>query len=208
MEEGTEDNLSLVEKIQELASSYKIPLVFAILAIFLIILTLVIWQSNKESARVIFTQQNEATSGASVSGQIKVDIEGAIVSPGVYELSPGSRIQDLLIMAGGLAGGADRDWISQNLNLAAKLVDGGKVYIPKTGEKNLSVAVLGYENTQDKININNASSGDLDKLSGVGPVTAQKIIDGRPYQAIEDLINRKIITQGVFEKIKDKISVY
>lgn len=208
MEEGTEDNLCLEEKIQELVGNYKIPLVFAIMAVFLIILALVIWQLNKESARVIFTQENEANFGASVSAQISIDIEGAIVNPGVYELSSGSRIQDLLIKAGGLAGWADRDWISQNLNLAAKLVDGGKVYIPKIGEKSSGAAVLGYENTQDKININNASSGELDKLAGVGPVTAQKIIDGRPYQAIEDLINRKIINKSTFEKIKDKISLY
>lgn len=208
MEEGTEDNLSLEEKIQGIVISYKIPLIFAILAIFLIILTLVIWQSNKESARVIFTQQNEATSGASVSSQMKVDIEGAVASPGVYELSSGSRIQDLLIMAGGLAGEADREWVSKNLNLAAKLTDGGKVYIPKMGERKTGEAILGYEDIANKININNASLSDLDKLSGVGPVTAQKIIDGRPYQAIEDLTNRKIINKSTFEKIKDKISIY
>ncbi len=208
MEEGTEDNLSLEEKIQELIKSYKIPLVFAVLAVFLIILALVIWQSNKESARVIFTRENEANLGASVSAQIKVDIEGAIVSPGVYELVSGSRIQDLLIRAGGLSGEADREWISQNLNLAAKLIDGGKVYVPKTGERKTGEVILGYEDIASKININNASLSDLDKLSGVGPVTAQKIIDGRPYQAIEDLLSRKIINKSTFEKIKDKISVY
>lgn len=208
MEEGTEDNLSLEEKIQELIKSYKIPLVFAVLAVFLIILALVIWQSNKGSARVIFTRENEANLGASVSAKIKVDIEGAIVSPGVYELTFGSRIYDLLIRAGGLSGEADREWISQNLNLAANLIDGGKVYVPKMGERKTGEVILGYEDIANKININNASLSDLDKLSGVGPVTAQKIIDGRPYQAIEDLLSRKIINKSTFEKIKDKISVY
>ncbi len=213
MEEGTEDNLSLEEEIQELIKNYKIPLVFAILAVFLIILSFVIWQSNKESARVIFTRQNEANLGASVSAQIKVDIEGAIVSPGVYELSSGSRIQDLLIMAGGLAGGADRDWISQNLNLAAKLIDGGKVYVPAAGETRLRQGYGGQgmvagEKKGGLVNVNTASLSELDGLAGVGPVTAQKIIDGRPYQAIEELLSRKIISKSTFEKIKDKVSVY
>ncbi|MCL4382301.1 MAG: ComEA family DNA-binding protein [Patescibacteria group bacterium] len=203
-----EERIINTSKIYEFIAFYKIPLVFALLAVFLLVGAVLLWQSNKESARVIFTRENEANLGASVSAQIKVDVEGAIVSPGVYELVSGSRIQDLLIRAGGLSGEADREWISQNLNLAAKLIDGGKVYVPKMGERKTGEAILGYEDIANKININNASSSDLDKLSGVGPVTAQKIIDGRPYQAIEDLLSRKIINKSTFEKIKDKISVY
>lgn len=58
-----------------------------------------------------------------------------------------------------------------------------------------------------KININTASLSDLDKLSGIGLVRAQKIVEGRPYQRIEDLIINKIIPRSVYEQIKDKITI-
>ena len=63
------------------------------------------------------------------SNEIFVDIQGAVASPGVYQLAAGSRVNDLLIKAGGLSGGADRDWVAKNINLAQKLADGVKIYI-------------------------------------------------------------------------------
>lgn len=146
-------------------------------------------------------------------GKIKVDIEGAVAKPGVYELGPGSRIQDLLILAGGLAGEADREWMAKNLNLAAELQDGGKVYIPKMGE--IKSAVIGTRSREsvggavgEKVNINTASAEELDRLPGIGPVTAQKIISSRPYQLLEDLLARKVMGQATFEKIKEQITVW
>src|SRR3989344_2035035 len=65
------------------------------------------------------------------TAKIKVDVEGAVISPGVYELSSGARVQDALIAAGGLASDADRN----SINLAAKMADGQKIYIPKKGEE-------------------------------------------------------------------------
>jgi len=70
------------------------------------------------------------------------------------------------------------------------------------GSGTSSVSAIGL------ININTASSEDLDSLPGVGPVTADKIINGRPYQTINDLIDRKILTNKVFSQIKDKISAF
>ncbi len=194
-----EGELTPEEKIQAWVSFYKFPLIFALLAFFLLGAAAFLWQSSNPSDKISFSQE------ASESGRIKADIEGAVLKPGVYELESGSRISDLLITAGGLTVEADREWVSKNLNQAAKLSDGGKVYIPETGEsKVLGVSGTGGSGT---ININSASSSELDKLPGVGPVTDQKIIDGRPYQAIEDLLTRKIVGQSTFEKIKGELGL-
>jgi len=141
------------------------------------------------------------------NSKITVDVEGAVVSPGIYSLDSSSRIKDALIAAGGLASNADRDFVAKNLNLALKLADAAKIYIPKKGE-NLSANGTGSQTRISLININSASLSELDSLPGIGAVTAQKIIDGRPYQAVDELLSKKIVKSSVFEKIKDKISIY
>lgn len=143
---------------------------------------------------------------------VTVDVSGAVEKPGVYDLPSDARVQDALIAAGGMSTEADREKISKGLNLAAKLTDGGKIYIPKMGEEALASSgqtVLGSTTVSSgTININTASASELDKLQGVGQVTAEKIISNRPYGSIEELVSKKIIGQKVFEQIKGKISVY
>ena len=165
---------------------------------------------ENQSQNVVFEKATEVKSEEKdTRKKIFADIEGAVVKPGVYQLSSDSRIQDVLIASGGLISTADREWVSQHINLAQKIKDGFKLYIPQAGE------VVSSHNTESiagvstsLININLASASELDSLSGIGPVTSQKIIEGRPYEAIEDLITRKIVSKSVFEKIKDKIVVY
>jgi len=118
---------------------------------------------------------------AQVPNQAKVTVEiaGAIVKPGVYELLASDRVERLLIASGGLSANADREWISKNLNKAAKLVDGQKIYVPKEGEQELAPIKSGSGRSArlgEAININNASVAELDALSGIGAVRAQKII--------------------------------
>ncbi len=145
--------------------------------------------------------------------QITIDIEGAVQKPGVYKISVDSRIQDALAAAGGLSQNADRQQVAQNLNLASPLTDGAKLYIPAVGEQmktsgdassNLSGTVAG----SSTVNINQASAEELDALPGIGPVTAQKIISNRPYQSAQDLLEKKVVGQSEFTKIKDEVSVY
>jgi len=113
--------------------------------------------------------------------EIWVNVSGAVINPGVYKLDNQARINDALVAAGGLEAQADRLWVDKNLNLAAKITDGTKLYIPYEGEE-LVEAEAG------KININQASVSELDRLWGVGEATAKKIIDARPYGAIEAYI--------------------
>ena len=84
---------------------------------------------QKEPAIEIISSQDETKSGS-----IFIDLQGAVEKPGVYEMPINSRLNDLLILAGGLSSGADREWIETNLNLAQKLVDGAKIYIPERSE--------------------------------------------------------------------------
>ena len=132
---------------------------------------------------------------------LTVDVQGAVNKPGVVRLPGGSRIEDAIAAAGGFSEEADQEYIRRQMNLAAKVVDGTKIYLPYQGESNQS-------NVSNVVNLNTASQKELESLPGIGPVTAEKIIAGRPYGTIEELMERKIIGKAVFEKIKERISVY
>lgn len=145
--------------------------------------------------------------------QIVVDVAGAVEAPGVYKLPSGSRIGDALVAAEGLSANADRAWVAQNLNLAERIKDGGKVYIPdksanqivsNSADQQASKSV----NQTGKININTASVGELDSLPGIGEVRARAIIDSRPYASIEELVTKAKIPQSVYEDIANLVSVY
>jgi len=193
--------LSLEERIGELFEFYRIPITFGIIGLLFLGLAIFLTFKNESQKSGVTFLEEENKSGPT---KIKVDIEGAVIRPGVYELSSDQRIQDLLVLGGGLSSSADRAYVAQNLNLAAKLTDGGKVYIPQVGE--VRSGIVDGANILAKVNINTASISELDTLPGIGPVTAQKIISNRPYQLPEDLKNKKVVNLATFEKIKDLIT--
>lgn len=192
-----------------------IPFILGLIGLGFIILGIFLTFKKDDKADSIKITDSLAEE-ASGSGSIFIDVEGAVLKPGVYAVKVGDRVQNALIAGGGISDEADREWVEKNLNLAAKLVDGSKIYIPKVGELiNSNNKIINKIETEQKvlgveslININNATISELDVLPGVGAVTAQKIIDGRPYQKIEELTEKKIVNKSVWEKIKDKISVY
>lgn len=147
-------------------------------------------------------------------GEIVVDVAGAVEKQGVYKLPTNSRIGDALVLAGGLSASADRDWVAQTLNLAEKVEDGEKIYVPRRDESNIQVPstnnqTMKSENSNTKrINVNTASVGELDSLEGIGAARAQAIIDNRPYSKTEELVVKAKIPQSVYEKISTSISVY
>ena len=149
------------------------------------------------------SEAKEATS------DIIVEISGEVLKPGVYKLSFGSRIDDLLIISGGLSASSDRDWVDKNINRAAKLFDGQKIYIPKVGQTlGISTGQTGGGGETGLININTADAKTLDSLPGIGQVYAQNIIEHRPYSETSQLISKGAIPSNVYEKIKEKISCY
>jgi competence protein ComEA len=163
-----------------------------------------VFTEKKSSESVIQFEENEITPQIT---EIVVDVEGAVITPGVYKLTSDKRMVDALAMAGGLSSDADRDWVEKNINLAGKLTDGLKIYIPRMGEEVLSESSKSANSAVSVININLASSSDLESLPGIGEVTAQKIVDGRPYSSPSELLEKKIVGSATYEKIKDKIAV-
>lgn len=142
----------------------------------------------------------------------KVYITGEINKPGVYEIRDDERLDDLVKRAGGLKEEADVN----NINLALKLEDQMKIYIPNKNE-NLNTDT-GYnvlttdqnKSTNSKININTASKEELMTLPNIGEKRAQAILDYRQEQRfdkIEDIKNIRGIGDKFFEALKDLITV-
>lgn len=204
--------------------------IFLVLAILVGGGVLALIQSRPKTSKIEEIEVEATTSSTPIPAapKIKIDIAGAVTNPGVYELPEISRVEDALDAAGGLAEGADRDWVSKNLNLATKLKDGDKLYIPQVGETSSAPSttsgasvppsagtVSGAGNSTggeslncDKVNINTASAATLAEcLEGIAEKRAAAIIAGRPYSSIEELVGRKIIWQSIFEKIKDQLTV-
>jgi competence protein ComEA len=139
--------------------------------------------------------------------EIVVHVCGEVKYPGVYYLKYGQRVYDAIQKAGG----ATKDADIHLMNLAQILYDEGRVYIPKKGEF-ISTNSFGLTPiSNQKMNINRADSSTLQKLPGIGPTLAQRIIDYRKkigrFKSIEQLLNVKGIGPSKFNDIKDKIRV-
>lgn len=144
-----------------------------------------------------------------------VHICGAVKEPGVYTLEGKSRIYQAIEKAGGFREDADQDYLNQ----ADLITDGMKIYIPTETEVEETGMISNWENFgssgADKenflININTAEEELLCTLPGVGSAKAKSIISYRekngPFETKEDIMNVEGIKNGLFEKIKDSITV-
>lgn len=150
--------------------------------------------------------------------KIYVHIAGAVDTPGLYELNEGSRVNDLVIAAGGLLENADLT----DINLAYVLIDAIKVTIP-TKEENVNNTVIisnqisskkesgSIENNSGLININTATIAQLKTLNGIGDATANKIIEYRnsngSFKSVEELKNVSGIGDAKYAKISDYVTI-
>jgi competence protein ComEA len=154
---------------------------------------------------------------------IIVHVAGEIALPGVYELPEEARVYDAIKAAGGETLQADLD----RMNLAAFICDGQRIYIPAVKKDNVSVegssVVAEEEYYQDnsssssssnsgKVNINQASSEELQQLSGIGPSKAKSILDFRQkigrFTDVKQLLEVSGIGEKTLEKISDEISLW
>jgi competence protein ComEA len=152
---------------------------------------------------------------------IVVEIVGAVRQPGVFKLPVGSRIGDLVQAAGGYGPRLDATRASLDLNLAAKLADGDRVVVPSrddTASSTSGTAPGGGSGSGPSagvggaavVDLNRATSAELEALPGIGPVTAGKIITSReeqPFTAVDDLRTRKLVGAKTFDGLKDLVSV-
>jgi competence protein ComEA len=188
------------------------------------------WVVRVPPAPVEATISFTATSlddGVTVSSQVDVNsplgivvhVAGEVKNPGVYTLSSSARMIDAVLAAGGATARADLEVI----NLATPLMDSSQIYVPAKGVAERPVfarpqpGMNGVQSTQNSpdsdglVNINRASVSELDALPGVGPSTAQAIVDYRttngPFGSPEDLLNVKGIGPAKFEAMRKLVGV-
>ncbi len=152
-----------------------------------------------------------------------VDVAGAVLHPGVYHLPAGSRVADAITAAGGFGPRVDAP-AAQALNLAAPLTDGLQVRVPSrddppgsgsaspgaTGGTAPGGNAVGAGGGGGRVDLNTATSAQLDTLPGIGPVTAAKIIasrEERPFSAVDDLQTRKLVGASTFAKLAGLVTV-
>ena len=199
----------------ELFFKYRFQILFFLIGAILIGLGLLLVKDSRITSSKIEVLES-TTEGLGEDLEVVVEVAGAVEKPGVYKLTKGVRIEDALISAGGISADADRIWMEKSLNRAAKLIDGQKIYIPRKDEQISGVSTSnlgGYQTISSSqgsglVNVNAASQKELESLWGIGPVTAQNIIEQRPYSSVEELLTKKILKSNVYERNKDKLSVY
>ena len=163
--------------------------------------------STSDGAGSHFDSSDDITKDDS-NTDIYVHICGAVINPGVYQVPVGTRVYQALE----LAGGSSDDAYLSGINLADKLADGQKVYIPSEGEHAEGILSIDSGDVQSvMININTASEAELMTLPGIGQSRAKDIINYRVknglFESINDIMKVSGIKEAAFEKIKDLIKV-
>lgn len=186
--------------------------------ILILVLFLVFGKSPEEELlwEVVDSSSTHELEGSTsvVEGMtILVDIKGEIKKPGVYELSSDSRLNELILLAGGFTLEAEE----RQLNLAEKLSDQQMIYVPNKDEVNFSVEQIQSNDEKQTpsstnlININTADLNELQQLTGIGPSKAQAIISYREenglFQRLEDLLQVTGFGEKTFEKLKNMIKI-
>ena len=147
-----------------------------------------------------------------IKNMITIYISGEVNNPGVVNIESDKRLSDAIDKLGGLTQSADLN----NINLAMKIEDAKHYIVPKIGEEIKNDETINNENQNnnkynDKVNINHATIEELEKLTGIGQATANKIINYREeygdFKSIEELKNVNGIGDKKYEQIKDEITL-
>lgn len=161
-----------------------------------------------------------STTSSTAATEVVVHAAGAVARPGVYRLAAGARVSDLLDAAGGPVPGADLD----RLNLAAPLVDGERVFVPLPGQEVPAVSPSlggggrdpgraggGAPRPEAPLDLNRATLDELDELPGVGPSTAQAIVDERDrrggFTAVDQLLEVRGIGDAKLAALRELVRV-
>ena len=149
-----------------------------------------------------------STSPAALASDfLVVDVEGAVVRPGIIELPAGSRVADALAAAGGYSAQADLVAAAAQVNLAATLRDGQQIVVPLIGP---TAGGGSGGSGGGLVDLNTASPEELDALPGIGPVTVQKIVAARaeqPFTSLDELVTRKVLTNAQVDKVRDLVTL-
>ncbi|KXK07698.1 MAG: ComE operon protein 1 [Microgenomates bacterium OLB22] len=199
----------------------KAPIVFLVLSVLILIFSFVLGLVQVKEQSIEYTDKTTdehiivSQPTQYVEKKVQVDVAGSVKTPGLYDLETGARVMDAIEKAGGLSKNADIRYFERNINRAQVLQDQQKLYIPSTAEVSSGLfAEQRYSLSEGDqvvgssiISINSASKEDIESLPQIGPATAEKIIIGRPYSDVYELIDKKIVNKGQFEAIRTLISI-
>ncbi len=212
--------------VQEIVGTYRIPIALGGVSLFLLGTAVVLLVKSIQTPKPIeFISATDAGNGeASVagiqSGRVAVDVAGAIVHPGLYWVAFDARVDDVITQAGGMSADADTEWVAKTINRAKRVSDGMKIYIP-SGEETSHIIEAANDGSKTSYNISSSSNGQvqglvsvntasqsqLEALTGIGPVTAQKIMANRPYGDLQELVTKKVMSQSLFTKLSGQLSL-
>jgi competence protein ComEA len=142
--------------------------------------------------------------------ELLVDVQGGVQHPGLVRLPPGARVADAVAAAGGYSPLADLRAAAAAVNLAAPLADGQQVFVPLQGVAGSTTGSGSGSGSGSLVNLNTASTGELEALPGIGPVTAEKIVTARqeqPFTTLDELVDRKVMNRGQLDGIRDLVTV-
>jgi competence protein ComEA len=169
------------------------------------------WTSRADRAGPLTVASAEVTAELAFSPLV-VDVEGAVVRPGLVSVPPGGRVGDAIELAGGFAPDVDLAAAAATINLAQEVTDGVKLLVPAIGDSAPSggnTAASG-DAPGGPVDLNRATEAQLDSLPGVGPATIAKIVAARdeaPFATIDELRSRGIVGEATFTKLRDLITV-
>lgn len=180
----------------------------------IIISIIIYYMTQKIGNDEIVIDNTESIEEEEIEEKIAIHMTGCVKNPGIIELEDGARIDDAIQLAGGLTEEADLT----NVNLAYKVEDGQKIYIPSIHdieEKEIiqenQEEILSEENKTGKVNINTAKQTELETLPGIGPTIALRIIEYRKengeFTDIEELKEVEGIGEAKWEQIKDFVEI-
>jgi len=162
--------------------------------------------SSLMPSQKVFVQSSGSAKNVSVSSaRIYVDVAGEVRKPGIYQLDSGSRVFDVVLLAGGFTSKANQS----SVNLARTLTDGEQLIVANKSQQGFGSASSNPASML--ISLNQASETELEQLPGVGPALAGRMIDWRSanggFKTKEDLLNVAGIGDKLFAQIKDKVSL-
>jgi competence protein ComEA len=151
-----------------------------------------------------------AASSTTVAERVVVHVAGAVARPGVYALARGARVAEAVAAAGGPGTGADLD----RVNLAAPVADGERVYVPRQGEpppEPVPAASRIGATAEGPLDLNTATSEQLEALPGIGPSTARAIVEHRTrrgrFRSVDQLLEVRGIGPAKLDELRTKVRV-
>lgn len=184
--------------------AHRTPLALALVAIAAV--GAVVWLQRVGDERPLLITTSTPTATSRV---LMVYVSGEVAQPGVHAFQEGDRVEQALAAAGGPTADADL----AGINLAVRLKDEQQVHVPRKGESRppASGTSPAPSGGASLLNLNTATQADLEALPGVGPVTAQRILDYRtrngPFHQIEELKAAKLVTSATYDRIRGLVTV-